>query len=658
MNVNIKGAILKYLATSCDNQPDKDIEKVWNTCKRELISDGVPNNILDEIDFFRDIEPHFHQKLLPNPGYWFKQFKSYFTFFFINAKSGEYRYLFKTLEDSTPDSTYYASYGENDVIIRFLGNEKMAKTFESILSNSGFQSVEIKTNDILLFYGKNIPINFNYRKPEIEPDMVDNLLSDNLRNISEESIDELIDSGVILNRVVFEDTHITGRLRAYIGIKIHRLPPSQKLLRIGETICEINDKEYLRRKSRPISSVYKCDNPYYAYFIEGIFDDQEQLDYVTDMIQDIESIGDTETIILARANIVPLSYSKKLIGELTQIAIMDPLQNEVLLPLSQSLIEIFPNLENIFLNAPSNRQFKTISIFADLIEKNSSIDFNNYQFLMDYLYEYFEGILNWKFKTIQNAGIGYLRDVVEDNHRKFSKLIIDKVFQGDVNFAQKELKAPNINWERWSLYQWGRFYYDNWNKQKLYKSILEIPAFILSDLEFLGSARNSFAHASEKKDINQIISIVRDVFLRSFRLLSWIEKEDSTISNPNISINNFRDLINNIKPSHYEILSQIELNQEELSNAITILQNESLSQYNDLKTYLLLLNEGKINLNDETFSKIETLLLPIIEKENQKNVENYLGYLEESSKKLPSEFIIELLVSICLAFLNNKLKLW
>ena len=455
MNEIILNSIIKQYAIDCDNNPNKELLEIWEDCKKELISNGIPKDILSKIDFEKQIKPCFSHKLLPNPDYWKKKLGQNITFFMIEARSKNYEYLLSLFEEHVPDLTYFVCYGKKDVIIRFLGNDEMIEELEDILFNKGFNPSIIRTSDVIVFYDKELPLNKDYLTPDLDQKEIDRLLTANFDDLEKNIVQNLEKIGLVLNSVIYEDTHYTSRIRSIIGIKTNHILSRIEIKKIETELHEIDEEEFTRRHSRPISSIYKCNNTYFAYIIEGIFDDQEQLDYVTDLIQKIELIGDTETIILAKAKFKPFSFSRRLVHQLDNAIIVDPLAQEKLLPLSNSFAEYFPRINQKYLYSSTTKQFVVLSIFNELILKNTTLKINDYPLVIESIENFFDGILEGKTSMIRNAGQGYFQDVVEKRHLKFVQSIITNVLKNDLGNVQTIFGAPNTSWQKWGLYPWG-----------------------------------------------------------------------------------------------------------------------------------------------------------------------------------------------------------
>lgn len=652
MNNILKSLIFRQLAIECDNSHKKRIEDVWGDCRKKLVLDGLSNGILDEIDFKSQILPKFKHRLLPNPDYWKKNLEQEFTFLIIEVKSGNYQILLNTLKKLIPDVTYFVCYGEKDVIIRLLGEQSTVTKLENVLLSLGIQSTTIFISEVLLFYDKKVPTNEKYQDLNINQKEIDLFLASDPTSIPQEIFSEMEEKGLVLNTVVFENTHLTGRIRALIEIKMEHTVTDLKTKKIEKALCNLNDIEYSRKQSRPISSIYKCYSPFFAYLIEGIFDDQEQLDSLTDSIQEIELIGDTETIILAKAYFPPFSFSKHIIGELDVNAIMKPLVKESILPLSQKFSDKFPDLNQKFLEDTPEKQFVILSIFNDLIINADENYFKEYPKINDYLNKYFEGILEGKLLSIQNAGLGYIRDVIEKEHNNFVQIIVTNILQDKSENIQNTFGIGNAEWTNWGLFKWGRICYSNWNNDRIYSRIVKLPNEILNDFEYLGISRNIFAHSTNLDDINKLIYMVRNVFLRSFNLLNWLENTRSKIENPIISLGDFRNIVSKINKDKINILSGIKFNQEEIKNLIRDINKKSNFRNDEVIKMLLHIQSSVDTLDVKTINSIKEMIIPLIDKKNRDTAENFVDFMKSVASSLPADVVSELLAFGLLSFLG------
>ncbi len=654
MNDIILSSIYKQYAILCDNNPDNKLSNIWEECKRELQSIGFPKEMIAQIDFENLIKPHFFHRILPYPDFWKNKLSQNISFFMVEAQSKDYERLLDLLKNYIPDVTNYVCYGEKDVIIRFLGNKDMVDKLEDIISKEGFSPIVVSTSEIILFYDKEIPENKKYTIPKVDQDDIDKILASNYEDVDKEIIEEFENSGLMLNSVIYEDTHFTSRIRAIIGLETNRMLKNNELSIIEKQLCSINDREFQRRRSRPISSIYKCTTSYFAYIFEGIFDDQEQLDFVTDFIQNIDFVGDTETIIIAKASFSPFSYSLRNIGELDNIAIMDPIMKESVLPLSQSFAESFPKINPEFLKASTEKQFLILSIFNELVVQCSIIDIDDYPLIMDYLSTFFEGILERKKIKIRNTGHGYLRDVVEVEHLKFVKEIVENVLNSDLRSVQEAFGASDAKWKKWGLYPWGRIYYPNWNNQLIYGNLLTVPDEVLNELEYLGLSRNKYSHTSisENEEVFDEGKL-REVFLRSYRLLSWLEIAKNKIQNPVVSLDNLREIVLKINPNQMAVLSNINIDQREIKAKLEDLEMQEDQQYNQAIKLLEKINNGVLSIDEKSMTLIRELVIPQIEAKSRSKAEKFVDSLRNSASSLPKELAVELLAGSLLSFLGK-----
>ena len=645
--------LLKNLAIKSDNTPHKSIYEIWEKCKGEYIDFGLKESFVENINFEEEIKPKFDHQFLPNPDYWKKQLKQKITFFLIEAKSEKYQKLLELLKDFAPNVTYFVCYGEKDVIIRFLGDEESEERLEELLINQGFQSATINTSKTILFYGREIPSKLEYKKPEILGGEVENILKSKPESVKPELILELEKSGVILNSVYFEDIHSTGRIRAFIGLQLRKFITNGQMNDIVEKILKINSKEFDRTNSRPISSIYQCDSPFMAFFIEGIFDTQEQLDNVTDAIQEIEHISDTVTMIIAKASFAPFSFTSRSAGIINEITIMNPLVQENLLPLTKKFVDNFSELDKPFINSSSDKQFQILTLFNEIVEKNEKFYSIKYQLVHDYLQGYFKGVLEGKIQDIQNIGLGYIRDSVESTHHRFIERIIKNILEDDAGKIQRTFGIGNASWEQWGLFKWGRVCYPRWNEHIVYGSILEVPQVILNDFEYLGLSRNVFAHKTDLKDIDELIYRLRDVYLRSFRLIKWLDNTYPIVENPLIPLPRFKIIISKMDKDQVQNLSGIKFDQQEIKKLILDFDQKTDSQNKKVVQMLLDIQSGIDSFDDERIDSIREMIFPLIEAKNREKANKFVDFMKDVATSIPSDVVSELVVFGLLSFLGK-----
>jgi hypothetical protein len=534
-----------------------------------------------------------------------------------------------------------------DVIVRIFGNDQIIEQVEAWLTNNGFPPSVIKAENVVLFYDRGVDPSRNLRKPTLAPEVLDQALASRFDEIPANVLDELMECGVALGAVYFEDTHVTGRIRTFIGIKFDTLVPAGQLRRVEQALISLNDQEHRRRGSRPLSSIYRCGT-YYAYLLEMIFDDQEQLDWITDRIQELDpNIGDTETLILAKAHFAPVSYSERGRGQPGRYAVLRHVLDQTLIPLSQKLVDTLPELERSFVNAPPEQQFQAISLYHDLVEKSPYPEVSALPLVREYQLEFIRGVLECKIKTVQNAGFALIRDVIEEKHRRLIRVILTQFFEGDEGELQKALKAEDARWGHWGLAKWAHYRYPDWNRHIVFGAVLPVPEEILRSLALVGQVRNRLAHDVQVGTLFTLTQQVREVFHHAYHILSWLESATSIVQSPHVPLRVVKELASSGPGGmHFELLSAVRLTQEETLELLQSVKKQSDERWRTLASLLQDIRSGVGEIDERSLRIVEELVIPQIQERERSRAQRTLDYLRETAGSLPPEVIGNILAGL------------
>jgi hypothetical protein len=647
MKTLIGQAVYHILARDCDDAPMKPLDKLWMSCRHRLTESGLPPRLIDDFDYESHLRPYFRQRLVPNPYYWRKYFRSKVCFYLVRARSKRYLSLLSLLRQFLPDISFFVCYGELDVIVRIFGDDDLIEQVEAWLTTNGFPPSVIKTDRVVLFYDREVDPSQKLRKPTLESEVLDQALASPLDETPPHVVRELMECGVALGAVYFEDTHLTGRIRALMGIKFETLVPTRQLHRIEQALISVNDQEHRRRGSRPLSSIYRCGG-HYAYLLEMIFDDQEQLDWVTDRIQELDpNIGDTETLILAKAHFAPVSYSERGRGKPGRYAVLRHMLDQTLIPLSQRLVDTLPELETTFVNAPPEYQFQAISLYRDLIEESHYPDADADAMLREYLLQFLRGVLESKVKTVQNAALGMIRDVVEARHRELIQTVLAEFFDEDEGELQKAFKAENALWEKWGLATWAHHRYPKWNRDSILSAVLTVPEDTLRSLALVGQIRNRLAHDAQVGSLAPLTQQVREVFRHSYLILSWLDTAKIAVRDPHVPLRVVKELASSgPEGEHFELLSAVRLTQQEMLELLNRVTDQADERWRTLASLLQSILSGVGKIDERTIRIVEEIVIPQIRERERSRAQRTLDYLRETAGTLPSEVVGNMLAGL------------
>ncbi|MEM4203980.1 MAG: hypothetical protein QXS54_07925 [Candidatus Methanomethylicaceae archaeon] len=652
MDKLISQIVYRSVARKCDDTPAKSLEEIWRLCRRQLIEMGLSEERIDDLNINQDLRPHFDQRLVPNPRYWLEYFQSKVCFYLVRCQSRRYHSLLSLLKQYLPGISFFVCYGELDVIVRIFGDDQLIEQVEKWLTGNGFSPTVIKIDEVVLFYDQKVDLSRPLRRPNLDPNAVDQALASRYDEITSDVVNELLNSGVALGVVYFEDTHRTGRIRAFVGMKFDNLITAAQQRRIEQALLHLNDESHRRLGSRPLSSIYRCGGAHYAYLLEMIVDDQEELDWITDHIQELDpNIGDTETLILAKASFSPVSYSQRRRGLPGQYAALREVFDHTLLPLAQSLIRAFPSLEASLTEASPEQQFRALSIYYDLVEKSPYPRISELPLVRDHQCEFLRGVLEGNSLVLQNAGLSFIRDVLERQHRELIKDLLAHFFRNNEGEMQKVFKAEDSRWHQWGLAKWANYRYPNWNQHRVYGAILQVPDDVLRSLALVGQTRNRLAHETQIVEFATLTQQVREVFYHGYCILSWLQTAEAIIRRPYVPLSVVREIIS-FGPDDpiFSILSEVRVKQDEMVGLLKSLRRSSDESAQSLANLLEEVRSGVRAIDDRTLSVFEEVVIPRIRDREKGSAQRLLSFLKESASALPSDVIANILASLIVLY--------
>ena len=300
MNNIFLQTINRIISIECDNNPNDILKNIWDVTKLKLPDHGFAVEALNNVSFDHLIKPNFTHKLIINPDYLANRINGKSFFFFIKSKSKDYLNLTNEVKIKFPNLSFFVCYGQFDVILHSVGDESMVENISLWIDSKDFHHSILCVDKTILFFDKIITKRRDFSDIRIPYEKIDEYFSSNFDKIDPNIANDLIELGVALGPTYIEETHETGRIRAIIIVRLDNRLYKSDINKFENELLKFNSGEFLKSKSRPLSSIYKCNE---GYLLEFIFEDQAQLDRVTDDIQNITSyIDNTETIIIAKAN--------------------------------------------------------------------------------------------------------------------------------------------------------------------------------------------------------------------------------------------------------------------------------------------------------------------------------------------------------------------
>lgn len=644
----INQIIYRVVAQECERFPSRKLTDIWASCKDRLIELGLPAKSVDSICTNTHLQSVFAWRLVPNPLYWQRKFGDRFYFYLIKAPSKRYHDLLDSLRTHLADVSFFICYGELDVIIRWVGDEQSVDQIENLLISWGVPPATVEVRNIPLYYRYEVTASAKLRDVRLSAEVVDQALALSPEELDAELIKELMDSGVVLGTVYLEDTHITNRIHAFIGIKFDGPVQADARKQFEQALLRINEDEYRNPHSRPLFSIYQC-GLHYDYLLEVMLEDQGQLDAITDKIQRFSPrVFDTETLILAKSHLSPMSFSQRRHESAERFAILRQILANTLTPLADSLLQDFPGqLETLFPRSNSEAQFLALSLYRDIWVRNPYSKEGWFVSTKEYFASFIQGVLEERPAQVRNSVFGFIRDVVEEQHRNLAQIIVNNCFSGDSRLLQRELKTDDANWQKWGLAKWANHVYPNWNAHKLYGAIVKFSPEFLQSLEFVGNARNRLAHDPTVQDIDHLIQEARQIFYHSFQILAWLRTIFPTLDSPAIPLSTVSSIVlSGPQSGQFELLlamKKMQVDVQELARSIEQQARQFDERWGELAIALTQLQSGIGRIDDRTLEIVEELVIPKVSEKDKGKSKQLIDYLRESAKTLPAEFAANLL---------------
>lgn len=644
----INQIIYRIIAQECERSPSKKLAEIWDSCKERLFALGLPHGLIDNISDTH-LRSVFTWQLVPNPRYWQEVLDNKFYFYLIKIPSKRYHDLLNSLKTQLVDISFFICYGELDVIIRWVGNEESVDQIENLLTSWGASPATIEVRNIPLYYRYEIPNTKLHHNVSLNPEKIDHALASSPEDLEVAVIQELVNSGVILGTVYLENTHITNKIHAFVGIKFDGPIEITTRKQFERELLSINAEQLRDRHTRPLFSIYQC-GLHYDYFLEIIAEDHTQLDAITDKIQRLHPrVFDTETLILAKAYLSTIRFSQRKHESIEKFAILRGIMRDTLTPLVDSLLQDFPDkLEIVFPKSDSETQFLALSLYRDIWLKNSHIKEQWFIATQEYFKDFICAILEKRSSQIQNSLFGLIRDIVEKQHRIFAETIVNNCFNGENSLLQRELKTDDANWQRWGLAKWANHVYPKWNDHKLYGAIVKFSEEFLQSLEFIGEVRNRLAHHPTVKEVEHLIQESRQIFYHSFQILKFLSQITPILEKPTISLNVVKNIaFSGPQSSYFELLrivQKLHVDVRVLKQSMEQQAEQSDRRWGELVTKLTQLQSGITRIDQKTLEILEELVIPKISDSNdKKRAMQLIEYLRTTAENLPAEFIANLL---------------
>jgi DNA-binding Lrp family transcriptional regulator len=498
--------------------------------------------------------------------------------------------------------------------------------------------------DAPIFYGfwtGDVPI----APLEIAEETVDDALARSAHSVDKTLASKLMNAGVVLGTVYHEDHRETGRIRAFVGVRLRdEFKPADRR-RFEVALKEINPREIKRHFSEPLISVYRCASPKFSYLIQLICDDQSQLDRLTDEIQDAsDAVWDTNTMIVAKNEERPFLYSSSSAEQADAQVAVGLISDQGLLPLVQSVRRAGPDLASLFDAASVEQQLTAVDLQRDLAEPDGlALPEEFGPFALDLI----RGALRDRASDIKNAGQALVRDCVEPAHNKVVSLVVREVFGDNMDYFQSELKMSDKLYWKWGLRVWGQLVYPKWNAHPFLGQLLTVPEGVLWSMGVVGQTRNRFAHVRTSVGNRELIQAAREVFYHAAVVQRWSEEALAVLVDPAVRWRAIRESMLGPKDRQVtRMLEELVSLREQVFAKLDEHRSEMEPQMQSIADTIVAIRDGQTNLNEETLDDLETRMLQVLNSSRGEQAKSGFSYLRKAVEDLPIGVAASLLASI------------
>ena len=252
------------------------------------------------------------EQAILNPYWMADEFGKRLHFLFLDARELSYTRLQDLLVDIRGDIMQFNVYGDFDVVLRIWDTPESVSAFVKELErNQWIRTILLGVKGIFQFHGHQ-EIQESYEPIPNDYYPAINTLSANIHDPSVDRaiLSRLSDANIIVGRRVEEDTSVSHRIRALIGISALR----RRQLLPGLLFREVSRlKDYQENGI----SFYQTSGDF-EYLLTFIADDQMQLDRLTDALNEIDGALITATFVVAR-----LAFERTPSAEQAQVEITD-----------------------------------------------------------------------------------------------------------------------------------------------------------------------------------------------------------------------------------------------------------------------------------------------------------------------------------------------
>ena len=477
----------RHVARELERDPHRNLEEAKRRAEERLTQFGFSPSLLalarEEFQaLMKQDPPVFQRRYVLNPLYLSRKLGKRTFIYLVDGRDGRYPFLRHFLRHQGGEHSRFILFGPQDVMIIIYGTEEESEEFLGELNEQGWPVDAIRVEAISRWHGVPLPA---WQDIPLDPETLEamtRLLQGKETPELEPTRQQLQEAGILLGPVVVEDLKRTGRVRAFVGIRLIGGP--------FPMVMEQFEQALLRSKYQTaVRSIYRCGVPsHYHLLLELLCEDVGEVDRVTEWMQEPmeATFGatfrvETTTFIVAETEVE--TFPTLLLAPARQ----EPLEQDLALRWDrQDLIRAFralPEIWQLFL-----RQAR-----EEYQQAASTVPSRHREGLEHAWRTFAMGVLEQDPPALQNAFLEAAR-ILEEILREALRRIVEWVYGQEYGQGQRELGLPHSRFNQLSLGQILTAL-EKADQSPVYRALgLELPRPVMRMLRFVHDLRNEMTH--------------------------------------------------------------------------------------------------------------------------------------------------------------------
>jgi len=471
----------QQMARVLEEDPHSDLNAAADQAERRL-APSLPQALLAQAreqfeQLMKGDPPAFRRLYLLNPRYLAEKLGKRVFIYLVDGRDGRYRSLRLSLKGRKEEHSRFILFGPQDVMVVLYGTEEENAEFQRVFSEESWPVDVIQVESISRWYGCPVP---KYQDIPLDQEALQaatRILQGEEAPELEPVRQRLKEAKILLGPVAVEDLKKTGRMRAFVGVRVMGGPFPAVIGRFEQLLLESEYRTAVR-------SIYHCAQTQYHLLLELICDDVRALDRVTEWMQQPAGAAfqvETTTFVVAETEVE--SFPTLALAPARQ----EPLEQDLALTWGRrDLIRVFralPESWQLFLRYAREEYAKAVSMLPP--ERQVGIGHAWRMFVL--------GVLEQDAPAVQNAYLEMAR-ILEESLREALRRMVEWAYGKEYGQGQRELGLPHSRFHQLSLGQILEAL-DKVAQSRVYQALgLEISRSVMRELRFIQDLRNELTH--------------------------------------------------------------------------------------------------------------------------------------------------------------------